>query len=194
MRDTTIVWQHHAFELNQDGSIKTFSSNDNDIQQISFTEAKIIENEYIKLVLVPEYGGRVLSFVYKPTDHEYLYRSECGSAYGIYQDIFYYDWLMVYGGIFPTFPEAEHGKTWFLPWEFSVLEETNGKVVVRMEYTDDTEYASAPWNYNNGITNLTCQVDIGVSENSTIWDFDVRLINDKSENVSYEYWLSLIHI
>ncbi len=24
---------------------------------------------------------------------------------------FYYDWLMVYGGIFPTFPDPEHGRS-----------------------------------------------------------------------------------
>lgn len=188
MRDTVISWQHHTFELNTDGSIKSFSTSDDDIQQITFANAKIIENELIRLVLVPEYGGRVLSFFYKPTQHEYLYISECGSAYGIYSDIFYYDWLMVYGGIFPTFPEPEHGKTWFLPWDFSVIEESEEKITIRMEYTDDTEYSSAPWNYNNGITNLTCQVDVSVYQHSSIWDFDVKLINDQPSNVNYEYW------
>ena len=188
LRDTTISWQHHRFELNTDGSMKTYTTDDNDIEQISFTQAKVIENELIRLVLIPEYGGRILSFFYKPTQHEYLYQSECGSPYGIGDGNFYYDWLMVYGGIFPTFPEPEHGKTWFLPWDFSVVKNTSDVVTIRMEYTDDTSYNGAPGGFNNGITNITCQIDISVYKSSKVWNYDVSLINNKAETVNYEYW------
>jgi len=188
LRDTTISWQHHSFELNSDYSIKTYSTNDNDIDTIVFKTAKVIENSLIRLVLIPEYGGRILSFVYKPTGHEYLYQSECGSAYNIESGIFYYDWLMVYGGIFPTFPEPEHGKTWLLPWDFSVLKQSSDTITIRMEYTDTTSYSRAPLTYNNGTTAITCQVDVSVFSKSTMWDFNVRLINNKNENVKYEYW------
>jgi len=188
LRDTTISWQHHSFELNSDYSIKTYSTNDNDIDTIVFKTAKVIENSLIRLVLIPEYGGRILSFVYKPTGHEYLYQSECGSAYNIESGIFYYDWLMVYGGIFPTFPEPEHGKTWLLPWDFSVLKQSSDTITIRMEYTDTTSYSRAPLTYNNGTTAITCQVDVSVFSKSSMWDFNVRLINNKNENVKYEYW------
>ncbi|MEY2923632.1 MAG: hypothetical protein RLZZ337_172 [Bacteroidota bacterium] len=188
LRDTTINWQHHKFELNADYGMKSHSTVDTDIEQVSFTNAKVIENELIRLVLLPEYGGRVLSFVYKPTNHEYLYQSECGSAYEIGSNIFYYNWLMVYGGIFPTFPEPEHGKTWLLPWNYSVIKSTSDTVTVRMQYTDNTSYAQAPGNYRYGTTGITCQVDVSVYTNSSIWDFDVKLVNNKGQNVNYEYW------
>jgi len=188
LRDTTISWQHHSFELNSDYSIKTYSTNDNDIDTIVFKTAKVIENSLIRLVLIPEYGGRILSFVYKPTGHEYLYQSECGSAYNIESGIFYYDWLMVYGGIFPTFPEPEHGKTWLLPWDFSLLKQSSDTITIRMVYTDTTSYSRAPLTYNNGTTAITCQVDVSVFSKSSMWDFNVRLINNKNENVKYEYW------
>jgi len=83
LRDTTIEWQHHEFELNSDFSINTYSETDSDIEKVSFGKAKMIENDLIRLILVPEYGGRVLSFFYKPTGHEYLHQSERGSAYNI---------------------------------------------------------------------------------------------------------------
>jgi hypothetical protein len=188
LRDTTVIWQHHRFELNSNYSLKSHSTVDTDIQQVSFTNAKVIENELIRLVLVPEYGGRVLSFYYKPTGHEYLYQSECGSAYEIGNNIFYYNWLMVYGGIFPTFPEPEHGKTWLLPWNYTIIKNTSDTVTVRMEYTDNTSYSGAPGNYRYGTTGLTCQVDVSVYKNSSIWDFDVNIINNKGQNVNYEYW------
>ena len=65
----------------------------------------VLENRYLKVTLVPEFGGRILSIIYKPTGHEQLYRTEVGVPYGIEGGTFYYDWLMVYGGIFPTFPD-----------------------------------------------------------------------------------------
>lgn len=188
LKDTTVIWQHHEFDLNPDHSMQSYSTVDTDIEEVVFADAKVIENEWIRLVLLPEYGARVISFYYKPTGHEYLYQSECGSPYGIGEGNFYYDWLMVYGGIFPTFPEPEHGKTWLLPWEYAVIKQTPDTVTVRMEYTDDSAYAQAPWPFNNGITNLTCQVDISVYRNSSIWDFDVNIINEQGMNVNYEYW------
>src|SRR5215510_15751213 len=75
-------------------------------------KAHVLENRYLKVTLVPEFGGRILSIIYKPTGHEQLYRTEVGVPYGIKAGNFYYDWMMVYGGIFPTLPDAEHGKTW----------------------------------------------------------------------------------
>ncbi len=188
LRDTTIIWQHHEFDLNPDHSINSFSTLDTDIQEVVFANGKVIENDLIRLVLLPEYGGRVLSFYYKPTGHEYLYQSECGSPYGIGEGNFYYNWLMVYGGIFPTFPESEHGKTWLLPWDYSVIKNTSDTVTIRMEFTDSTAYSGAPWSFNNGITQLTCQVDISVYSHTSIWDFDVNIINDEGNNVNYEYW------
>ncbi|MFY0624844.1 MAG: DUF5107 domain-containing protein [Reichenbachiella sp.] len=187
LRDSLVTWQHHRFELNDDFSMKTASNDDSDIEEVTF-DGKVIENDLIRLVVLPEYGARVISFFYKPTGHEYLYQSECGSAYGIGEGNFYYDWLMVYGGIFPTLPEPEHGKSWLLPWDYSVIENSSEKVIVRMELTDDTQYNGAPGGFNNGITGITCQVDITVYNDASIWDFDVKLINNRSENINYEYW------
>jgi hypothetical protein len=187
LRDSVIVWQHHRFALNDDHSMKTFTTDDADIQQLSF-QGKVIENELIRLVILPEYGGRIISFFHKPSQHEYLYQSECGSPYGIGDGNFYYNWLMVYGGIFPTFPEPEHGKTWLLPWDFSILINSADQVTIRMEYTDDQSYPDRPGSFNNGTTNITCQIDVSVYKNSSLWDYDVNLINNKSTAVNYEYW------
>lgn len=188
LRDTVINWQHHEFELNDDYSMKSWSTNSSDIMQVSFPNSKVLENELIRLVIVPEYGARVLSFVYKPTGHEYLYQSECGSAYGMGEGNFYYNWLMVWGGIFPTFPESEHGKTWLLPWDFSLEKDTSDTITIRMEYTDSKSFKNAPARFNNGVTGITCRVDISVYSGSSIWDFRVTLINNKNQNVIYEYW------
>ena len=46
-------------------------------------KACVLENRYLKVTLVPEFGGRILSIIYKPTGHEQLYRTEVGVPYGI---------------------------------------------------------------------------------------------------------------
>ena len=188
LRDTALVWQHHDFVLTEDHSMMAYTTRDDEITEVMFSTAKVIENELIKLVVVPEYGGRVISFVYKPTGHEYLYQAECGSPYGIGDGNFYYNWLMVYGGIFPTFTEPEHGKAWLLPFDFTVEEETSERVHIRMVHTDEIDFSGAPGQFNNGRTNITCQVDVTVDQNSAAWDFDVTLINNNSTNQNYEYW------
>ena len=70
-------------------------------------ETWVLENGFLKVTLLPEYGGRIISIIYKPIGHEALYRNPVGVPYQIRTGVFYYDWLMVYGGIFPTFPEPE---------------------------------------------------------------------------------------
>ena len=45
--------------------------------------AHVLENRYLKVTLVPEFGGRIISIIYKPTGHEQLYRTEVGVPYGM---------------------------------------------------------------------------------------------------------------
>src|SRR5690606_10052441 len=55
----------------------------------------VLENGYLKVTLLPDYGGRVLSIVHKPTGRELLYQNPLGTPYLMYEDIFYYDYLVV---------------------------------------------------------------------------------------------------
>src|SRR3982074_1699739 len=112
----------------------------------------VLENRYLKVTLVPEFGGRIVSIIYKPTGHEQLYRTEVGVPYGIKGGNFYYDWLMVYGGILPTFPDAEHGRTWLKPWDFKVVKESAGEVTVSMSLKGNFEYSAPPGKFRGGST------------------------------------------
>jgi hypothetical protein len=187
LRDSTVVWQHHRYSVNADYSMATMTNVDNDIVGVQF-QGKVIENELFRIVLVPEFGGRILSYFYKPTAHEYLYQSPCGTPYGINQGNFYYNWLMVYGGIFPTFPEPEHGKTWLKPWQFNVVKTTADTVIVKMSMTDNTEYSGRPGQFNNGITGIVCDAEVGVYSGQTSFSFNVKLTNPSTQTKKYEYW------
>src|SRR5882672_2134440 len=143
LSESTITWSTVKYATNAENGFVSGSLDRNTIVDRTF-RAHVIENRYLKVTLVPEFGGRILSIIYKPTGHEQLYRTEVGVPYGIKGGTFYYDWLMVYGGIFPTFPDAEHGKTWLKPWDFGVVKQSADEVTVSMSFKDDFAYAAAP--------------------------------------------------
>jgi len=147
----------------------------------------VLENRYLKVTLVPEFGGRILSIVYKPTGHEQLYRTEVGVPYGIKAGNFYYDWLMVYGGIFPTFPDPEHGRTWLTPWDFRVVKQDASEVTVAMSLKDDFAYAAAPRRFT-GETGIAATVYVTLKAGRAALDTRVVLKNTQAKPIDYEYW------
>lgn len=116
-RDTLLYWKHFDYELDANNGMEWYSTN-NIVEEVF--QGIVLENEFVRLVILPDYGARVISFLYKPTGHEQFYTNPVGTPYGIGEGNFYYNWLMVFGGVFPTFPEPEHGKTWFLPLAMGV--------------------------------------------------------------------------
>src|SRR5882762_1205474 len=143
LSEKTMTWSTVNYATDAENGFVSGSLDKTTIIDRTF-KAYVLENRYLKVTLLAEFGGRILSIIYKPTGHEQLYRTEVGVPYGIKGGIFYYDWLMVYGGIFPTFPDAEHGKAWLKPWEFKVVKESAGEVTVSMSLKDDFEYSAAP--------------------------------------------------
>jgi hypothetical protein len=148
----------------------------------------VLENRYLKVTLLPEFGGRILSIIYKPTGHEQLYRNEVGVPYGIKGDTFYYDWLMVVGGIFPTFPDAEHGKTWLKPWDFRIVKQSAGEVTVSMSLKDDFAYSAAPGRFRKGFTGIEATTYVTLKAGRAALDARMVLKNPRDRAISYEYW------
>ena len=142
----------------------------------------MLENRYLKVTLVPEFGGRILSIIYKPTGHEQLYRTEVGVPYGMTAGNFYYDWLMVYGGIFPTFPDAEHGKAWLKPWDFKVVKESADEVTVSMSLKDDFAYSAAPKQFLKGSTGIEATYYVTLKADRAALDARVVLKNPQSQD------------
>jgi hypothetical protein len=149
---------------------------------------RVLENRYLKVTLLPDFGGRILSIIYKPTGHEQLYRTEVGVPYGIKGDTFYYDWLMVVGGIFPTFPDAEHGKTWLKPWDFKVVKQSAGEVTVSMSLKDDFEYSAAPGKFRRGFTGIEATTYVTLKADRAALDVRMVLKNPRDKTIQYEYW------
>lgn len=187
LTDSTVTFDHFGYTLNANNSMQTVDRN-NIVATVYPT--KVIENDYLKVTLLPEFGGRILSIVYKPTGHDLLFQNPVGTPYGINEGNFYYNWLMVYGGIFPTFPESEHGKTWLLPWDYRIVEQNEDKISVEMSLTDNIAPSGSipPGKFNNGQTGIRCVATVTVYKDKSYVDLGIKLVNTKNQTVNYEYW------
>ena len=186
LSELAITWSTVKYATNAENGFVSESLDKKTIVDRTF-RTYVLENRYLKVTLLPEFGGRILSIIYKPTGHEQLYRTEVGVPYGIKGDIFYYDWLMVYGGIFPTFPDAEHGKTWLKPWDFKVVKENAGEVTVSMSLKDDFEYSAAPKRFR-GSTGIEATYYVTLKADRAALDARVVLKNPHDITIKYEYW------
>src|SRR5438270_5588232 len=186
LRESTISWSTVKYATSAENGFVSGSLDKTTIVDRTF-KTHVLENRYLKVTLVPEFGGRIVSIIYKPTGHEQLYRTEVGVPYGMKAGNFYYDWLMVYGGIFPTFPDAEHGKTWLKPWDFKVVKENTDEVTVSMSLKDNFEYSAAPRKFR-GSTDIEATYYVTLKADRAALDARVVLKNPQTKAIPYEYW------
>jgi hypothetical protein len=180
-----LLWNHFDYTLDENNGMDWFSTTNIVEEEYS---GIVLENEYVKLVVLPEYGARIISFYYKPSGHEQFYTNPVGTPYGINEGNFYYDWLMVFGGVFPTFPEPEHGKTWCVPWQWEIIEASDEIVSLQMQLKDTINYPDHPWKFNNGITEIICTSAVSLKKGKTSFELTHTLQNTKSQNIPFEYW------
>src|SRR5882724_1290081 len=176
LSESTVTWSTVKYATDAENGLVSGSLDKNTIVDRTF-RAHVLENRYLKVTLVPEFGGRILSIIYKPTGHEQLYRTDVGVPYGIKGGTFYYDWLMVYGGIFPTFPDAEHGKTWLKPWDFAIVKQSSDEVAVSMSFKDDFVFPAAPKQFKAGSTGLAATYYVTLKADRAALDARVVLKN-----------------
>lgn len=187
IHEATLDWETYRYGLTVDNAIAP-GSFDRQTKTRKTFKTWVLENKYLKVTLLPEMGGRILSIFYKPTGHEELYQNPVGVPYGIRENVFYYNWLMVYGGIFPTFPEPEHGKSWILPWDFKIVNQSEQAVTIIMSFTDDIDSPAAPYQYNVGKTGLKVNYYVTLKAGRAAVDAKVEIINPGQASVKYEYW------
>jgi len=98
-------------------------------------QAVILENSFLRAVVLPEYGGRIYSIRYKPLDRELLWQSPriplhkppFGAVYG---DVWCGGWDEVFPNDAPAVIEGErypdHGELWANEWNWRAEEEGEG--------------------------------------------------------------------
>lgn len=186
---STFKFQHFPIEVNSDGVWNGPSSPGTQATSTTY-DTLILENDYLRVTVLPDYGGRVLSLLHKPTNRELLYQNPIGTPYLMGEDIFYYNYLVIMGGIFPSFPEPEHGKYWNQPYALTVVSESDDAVTIRMSREDDRDRVTGvPSRYDVGRTDMLVELDVTLRAGSTSLELSTKLTNTRNTAVSnFEYW------
>ncbi|HRX16016.1 MAG TPA: DUF5107 domain-containing protein [Spirochaetota bacterium] len=105
-------------------------------KEIITTELRthVIENRYIKVALLPQFGGRIISIIDKKSGRELLYqgkdlriiRSNAGNLHN--------DWHMGLGGVTPSLMQGDHGISWCMPWNSELVKADKELISIKMSY------------------------------------------------------------
>lgn len=178
-------WQNR---INANGDLVSFDKTQ--FETLTF-DTWIIENQYIKATVLPGYGGRVISLIDKDTGHEQLYQNPLATPYALNQGNFMFDWLQVWGGIFPTFG-PEHGKAWFVPWDLTIESQSDRSITLKMTWVDD-ETKSVPPRFQPyaKASGLVLNYYVTLSAGRKALDTKIEIVNSTDKNHKYEYWTNV---
>jgi hypothetical protein len=134
----------------------------------------ILENEYLKLTVLPELGGRLYECVFKATGHNEFYQNPVlkPTHWGPRGQ----GWWLAAGGIEWCLPVEEHGYTTGVPWDFSTVQSSEGVTVTVRDSTDDDR--------------LRAQVDIHLPSGKAYFTISPRLQNPTDHVLNYKFWLN----
>ncbi|HMF52602.1 MAG TPA: hypothetical protein VK603_28335, partial [Candidatus Saccharimonadales bacterium] len=68
LSESTMTWSTVKYAADAENGFVNGSLDKNTIVDRTF-RTYVLENRYLKVTLVPEFGGRILSIIYKPTGH-----------------------------------------------------------------------------------------------------------------------------
>ncbi|HXW94936.1 MAG TPA: hypothetical protein VEJ19_04455 [Nitrososphaerales archaeon] len=140
--------------------------------------AFILENELVRSVLVPGFGARVLSLIYKPTETEFAWHSpnvsaepsgELENVSGFFDCIPTCDPCTLNGKSLPGFGEVSSK-----PWKVSKAERTPGTVKVSMEARCK-------------IYPLLVRKEISLTKNRPVLVIRYEVHNMSDESLAYHY-------
>src|ERR1700730_3318218 len=75
LSDSTMAWSTVKYATDAQNGLVGGSLDNKTIVDRTF-RTYVLENRYLKVTVLPEFGGRILSIIYKPTGHEQLYLAQ----------------------------------------------------------------------------------------------------------------------
>jgi len=103
----------------------------------------VLENDYLRVTLMPKLGGRIYQMIFKPTGHDEFYQNPVikPTHWGPLSEE--ENWWLAVGGIEWCLPVEEHGYEWGEPWAYQVLTSTAGVTVTLQDTTANDRIRAA---------------------------------------------------
>ncbi|MCS7220762.1 MAG: DUF5107 domain-containing protein [Anaerolineae bacterium] len=134
--------------------------------------AVILENSYLRLVLLPELGGRIYQWMDKASGRPLLYQNPVikPTRWG------YRGWWIGAGGLEWAFPVEEHGFHEYQPWDYQIRADGR-QAAVTLTRVDER-------------TGLRAEVAVSLDAVHAYFTISPRLVNPTSSPQRYQFWLN----
>jgi len=137
--------------------------------------AIILENDYLKITILPDLGGRLYRLIYKPTGQSVFYENEPLKPTPFCEQ----GWWIATGGIEWCFPLTEHSTNTQHPWNYAVTRSSEAATVT---VSDDHQRVG-----------LSESVSITLEPGSCAFILDVRLSNPGFSPKQFMYWSNAMY-
>lgn len=136
-------------------------------------ETIIIENNLLKIIILPESGAKIFRLIHKPSDKNLLWENSQliprSVPFGAsYDDNFFGGWDELFPNDEPITlngePYPDHGELWCQPWRFAIEEHTEKRVIVHL------------WCFGS-VTNARVDKWLTVDSESPVLNFRHRIQN-----------------
>lgn len=133
----------------------------------------VLENAYLKILILPELGGRIWQVIHKPTGAPLFYQNSVvkPTHWGLANQL---GWLAL-GGIEWGLPVIEHGYDWGTPWGYIPLQHSEDLAAVTVFTPSDGRL-------------LTASITISLRAGTAAFDIEPTLTNLADRELAFSYW------
>ncbi|MBC7251110.1 MAG: DUF5107 domain-containing protein [Anaerolineae bacterium] len=135
-------------------------------------EAVILENDYLKLTVVPEIGGRIYSCQFKPTGNNEFYSNTVlkPTHWGPPEQ----GWWLAAGGMEWCLPVVEHGYESVTAWSYTTASASDGVTLTLRDTTADDR--------------IRAIINIYLPGDRAYFVVQPRIENPTAATINYSYW------
>ncbi len=103
--------------------------------------AIMLENMLLRVILLPQLGGKIWQITYKPADRDLLWHHprltpRIVPFHAVYDDVFFGGWDELFPNDLPEEINGErlpdHGEVWTLPWNVTIVRNAGDEVVLHL--------------------------------------------------------------
>ena len=135
--------------------------------------AILLENEFVKLTLLPEMG-RVYSLIPKATGNEVFWHNDTVTVGGGQNPLGWWIWI---GGAEYTLPGDEHGTTWAERWAYEIVADAEDRKTVRMSVAERE-------------TGLEEHINVTLYRDRSFYETRIEILNPTSDTVMFAHWIN----
>lgn len=131
-----------------------------------------LENDYLRVSLLPELGGRIYEMIFKPTGHNELYQNSVlkPTHWGPTEQ----GWWLAAGGIEWGLPVDEHGYESGVAWSYSIAQGGDGITVTLRDSTASDR--------------LRARVDVFLPNDRAVLIVRPTIENTRGVGLDYKWW------